>query len=357
MRIFTALAIIAIGLAFAQSFNSAVAKPLAAESVAVTARDWIVYPAIVQLPQPASLYALGDVHADQPKMLRVLRAAKLIDPTDANQPVKWTGEKAMLVLTGDFIDKGPSSLAVITTLRILQEQAEKAGGRVILCLGNHEAEFIASGGTGKKSAGFQKDLMDAKLLPADVAAGKDAQGIGQWLRNLPAGAKVGDWFFCHAGNTHGMSVADLESNLQKSLQSKDGFNAAILSDANSMLQARMHPRPWFEASQDPSLHDATVKKDEDAKAIPAMLLANLKALEANHLVIGHQPGEIHFKDGTTRTAGQIFAHFDGRFFMIDTGMSGGVNGGEFGGVLKIDATGASAIQLDATIKVLWNRPK
>ncbi len=71
--------------------------------------------------------------------------------------------------------------------------------------------------------------------PADVAAGRDSAGIGAWLRNLPAGAKVGDWFFCHAGNTAGKTLDDLRGELQKQI-TEDGFSAPILAEANSMLE-------------------------------------------------------------------------------------------------------------------------
>ena len=50
-------------------------------------------------------------------------------------------------------------------------------------------------------------------------------------------------------------------------------------------------------------------------------------LGVHHLVFGHQPGKIKFADGTDRPAGAMYQKFDGLIFLIDTGMSRGVNSG------------------------------
>jgi hypothetical protein len=288
--------------------------------------------------------------------------------------VKWNGGKADFVLTGDTIDKYTESLKVIAVLRSLQPQVEAAGGHMVVCLGNHEAEFLASGGDDKKGAEFEKELKTAGISPEDVAAGKDAGGIGAWLRNMPAGAKVGDWFMCHAGNTAGKTVADLEPQLESAL-TQQGWSTPLLIDPNSMLEARMHPRPWFDGTGDPSLKPAkepkapkekgskkaekAEKAEKAAKSstdgpVPALLEATLTGLGVKHLVIGHQPGKATFPDGATRAEGQMFEHYHGAFFMIDTGMSRGVSSGR-GAVLRVDVAhdAAEAIYADGKTMVLW----
>ncbi len=95
----------------------------------------------------------------------------------------------------------------------MQAEAAKAGGRVVVTLGNHEAEFLADP-LNKKAADFIKEMKTSGLKPEDVAAGKDALGIGEWLRSLPAAARVNDWFFAHAGNTHNRTLPKLREDLQ-----------------------------------------------------------------------------------------------------------------------------------------------
>ncbi|HET6246178.1 MAG TPA: metallophosphoesterase [Tepidisphaeraceae bacterium] len=356
------------------------AKSTAGESTPVSTRDWKLHPAIVELPETADVYALGDVHGDCDRMVQLLAGAKLIAAVPAtSQAVKWSGGKADLIVTGDMIDKYDQSLRVIAVLRVLQPQVDAAGGHLVICLGNHEAEFLASGGDDKKGAEFEKELQAAGISPGDVAAGRDSGGIGAWLRDLPAGAKVGDWFFCHAGNTGGKKLAGLETELQQALE-QIGFSTPLLIDPNSMLEARMHPRPWFDATSDPGLKDVKPpsvpetkkerkktekeeKKEEkkeksQSSAAPPKLVETVQALGVKHLVIGHQPGKATFSDGTVRKEGQMFEHYNGMFFMIDTGMSRGVSSGR-GAVLHIHAgkskQSATAIYADSQQAELWKQ--
>ena len=81
--------------------------------------------------------AIGDVHGDYESFAAVLRSAGLIDK-DGN----WTGGKTHLVQTGDIVDRGPDSRAVMDLLIKLQKQAAAAGGAVHCLLGNHEAMNI-----------------------------------------------------------------------------------------------------------------------------------------------------------------------------------------------------------------------
>jgi len=78
--------------------------------------------------------AVGDVHGDYEQFVAVLRSAGLID-TNAN----WIGGHAHLVQTGDVVDRGPDSRAVMDLLMRLEKQAVAAGGAVHVLIGNHEA--------------------------------------------------------------------------------------------------------------------------------------------------------------------------------------------------------------------------
>ena len=109
---------------------------------AAASRDWKAHPAVVELDTSADIFAIGDPHGDPQRLAGALAGAKLID--DAASPpdkVKWTGGKSILVVTGDLIDKWKDSLGVITLLRTLQSDAATHGGRVIITMGNHEAEI------------------------------------------------------------------------------------------------------------------------------------------------------------------------------------------------------------------------
>ncbi len=332
-------------------------------------RDWTQHPAIVSIAAPDQLYALGDVHGDYDRLAQLLVAAKIIDSVPASpSAVHWSAGRSVLVCTGDLIDKYNQSIRVIALMRALQQQAPASGGRVIVTLGNHEAEFLASHGQGKKGSEFAEELKSARISPTDIALGRDADGLGTWLRDLPAAAKVGDWFFCHAGNTNGLSLAGLDKDIQQQL-TEQGWGAPILADPNSMLEARMHPRPWWDwDGNPPSLKDADRSASgsnpskpqppasENDSAESHRLLQNIVALGARHLVFGHQPGAITFQDGTERAAGQMYCKYDGLVFLIDTGMSRGVQNGR-AAVLRIDPISqhpsATAVYIDGATQVLW----
>jgi hypothetical protein len=320
-----------IGLVVVAAFGIA-----RAQQAPAPARDWTTAPAIVEVAHADHVIAIGDTHGDYERAVELLAKTGVIAavPTSA-AGVHWAAGAALLVCTGDMIDKYNRSIDVITLFRTLQQEAPAAGGRVIVTLGNHEAEFLAGAGTNKKGAEFESELKAAGISPADVAAGRDAGGVGVWLRTLPAAARVGNWFFCHAGDTSGLTLAELSEKIQAGVTA-EGFATPMLVGPTSLLEARLHPHPWWEESNRPKAHGKK-EKGEAASAEAAELESGIAALGAKHLVMGHQPGKVKFADKTERPANTLFTKFKGAIFFIDCGMSRGVDGA-VGAVLEIHAS-------------------
>lgn len=82
---------------------------------------------------PEDVYAIGDLHGDLVALKTILFHMGFIDESG-----KWSGQKKQLVQMGDFVDKGPQSTETMLYLRELQLQAEAAGGKVTVLIGNHE---------------------------------------------------------------------------------------------------------------------------------------------------------------------------------------------------------------------------
>jgi len=316
-----------------------------AQEAAGPARSWAVAPAIVEVASAQRMIVIGDTHGDFERAVELLARTGVIAsvPTNATS-VTWAAGTATLVCTGDMIDKYTRSLEVIALFRALQPQAAAAGGRVIVTLGNHEAEFLAGGGKNKKGAEFESELEAAGISPEDVASGRDAGGIGAWLRALPAGARVGSWFLCHAGDTGGLTLAELSAKIQQGVDA-DGFATLVLVGPTSLLEARLHPHPWWEEPGRPKAHG---KKKTHEKVSAARISAEAQTLEnevaalgAEHLVMGHQPGRVKFADKTVRPADTMFAKFDGLIFLVDCGMSRGVDGA-VGAILDVDTSQGTA---------------
>lgn len=307
------------------------------EPAAKFQRDWVSAPAIVQIQTSEDVYVVGDPHADYGRLTALLQGAKIISAVPAKpEDVQWAAGQAVVVFTGDLIDKGTNSLGVIALVRALQNAAQAAGGRVVVLMGNHEAEFLAGPGA-KKVAEFAGELNAGPVPAAEVAA---CHGdLGQFLCTLPFAARVNDWFFSHGGNSAGRSLATLASDLQSGVD-QDGFGTQQLVGDDSLLEARLGKTPWFGA---------------DAQTT---LAADAQALGVAHLVQGHQPGNVEFADGVKRGAGEMFQRY-GLLFLEDTGMSAGV-GDSQGAVLHIAGHGqqrAEAICFDGTATKIWDTKK
>ena len=54
------------------------------------------------------------------------------------------GGRAQLIQTGDIVDRGPNSTALIDLFARLRDEAEAAGGSVTCLLGNHELMVAGS---------------------------------------------------------------------------------------------------------------------------------------------------------------------------------------------------------------------
>jgi hypothetical protein len=300
------------------------------------ARDWNAHPAIEELASAPSLLVLSDVHGDYLALLKLLTGAGVID-----RQQRWTAGAAVLVVVGDLIDKGPDAVDVVRFFISLQASAAAAGGHVAVTMGNHEAEFLADPENSKAtgSGGFDPELLDAGLSPPSVAAG--IGDVGMFVRDLPFAARVGDWFFAHAGNTGGRTLAQLSSDLQGGVDD-GGFGAPVLSASDSLLEMKFSQAVFWET----------------AGGTPEATLAQwTTALGVHHIVMGHQPGSVTFADGVQRKADKIFQRY-GEIFLVDTGMSVGVDG--TGGALlyiaePTDAGSAEVITPDGVHKPLLPR--
>lgn len=304
---------------------------------AVAQRDWARNPAIPETDTTEDIFAIGDAHSDYVRLARAMRAAGLINEQD-----HWTAGKAVLVTTGDMIDKGPRALDVLHLLMKVRDEAGRAGGKVFILSGNHEAEFLADP-EAPKGKEFADQLRAAGISPAET--GKCKGEVGVFLCSLAFGARVNDWFFSHAGNTGGRTMSQLKSDLQTGLDA-DGYDSGQLLGKNSLLEAKLDKdgpggKPWT--------REGMPQRSEES-----LLVAYSRALGVAHIVEGHKPSKVEFADGTERRAGEMFQRF-GLLFLIDTGMSEGVDDSN-GAVLGITGSGttATAICPDGTKTVIWD---
>jgi len=279
--------------------------------------------------------AVGDVHGAYDRFTGILRAAGLIDQRD-----RWIGGRAILIQTGDIVDRGADSRRVIDLLRRLERDAQRAGGRVYPLLGNHEFMRAAHDWryvSAKEYKAFedsdseqlQKNALERMLVTArrrataegrdfdadeyreqffkDIPPGylemrrafdKDGQ-YGEWVRKRLAAVKVNGVLFVHAGISEKTAALGCE-----------GINEKIRADLDALPVASEKVPSMFGSSEDGPLWYRGLALEPEATFAPT-LDRILTHVRARAIVIGHTPGP---------SIGRITTRFGGRVILVDTGM-------------------------------------
>jgi hypothetical protein len=259
-------------------------------------RDWSAHPAIVQIDDADDIYAVSDAHGHYEMLAQLLEANHLMTAGAGGDPTKarWAGGRAVLVLAGDLIDKGDKSVEVIDLMRALEASGR---GRVVVTMGNHEAEFLQdpkndkATRTGEDSDGIDNELDADKIDPESLVKGTDIAGRGKWISSLPFGVRVKKWFFAHGGNTQQLSIKDLSKKLEDGVDG-NGYGDKHITGSDSILEAEN----WYSSPD----KDDCGKKEADA-------------LGVNHIVFGHDPKGLGVR-------GAIAASKNGILVKIDTAM-------------------------------------
>lgn len=169
------------------------------------------------------LFLMGDIHGYLDYLVRHLGRAGL-----ATSRGEWTGGGAQLWFMGDFTDRGPDGPGVVDFVMRLQADAARQGGRVGALLGNHDAAILSAklfsnAPTNGPRGTFYEDWVAYGGTVSDLR-GLTSQHI-DWLKNLPAGAVVGDRLLLHADATfylaYGETLEQVNAAVAELLHSSD----------------------------------------------------------------------------------------------------------------------------------------
>jgi hypothetical protein len=326
-------------------------RPLRARLVALAAAAVLLRagtPATVAAPITGALpcdlatteriVAIGDVHGAYDRFIALLRAAGLID---ARQ--RWTGGRAVLVQTGDVVDRGPDSRRALDLLRRLEGEASRAGGRVVPLLGNHEVmgmlgdlSYVSAGeyaafrsadseelreryyrvvadnaaararaaGQPFDEAAFRARFLDATPLGSvelQLAFGPNGE-YGRWFRQRHAAVKINDMIFVHGGispDAAALGCAGISETVRAELKAIPVRDPAQL--ATFLITSDDGPLWYRGLALEPEI------------VFSAEVDRILERLKARTIVVGH----------TVAAGARITARFGGRVVQIDTGMLGG----------------------------------
>jgi hypothetical protein len=236
----------------------------------------------------ARVVAIGDVHGDARSLALILERAGLIDVQR-----RWAGGRAVLVQTGDSLDRGPDVLAVLDLLMSLERQAKEAGGEAVILMGNHEAmnaigdlryvapaafaSFADAKSEKRRESAWRAyarlaeerrrtfaQISDAFPVPPiyqpppreawmqahppgfiEYRAAFAADGrYGRWIRRRPVVALVGTTVFVHGGlhpDVLPKKLDDLNDRARSELARFDRMRAVMLRDSLAL--------PWFSYSE------------------------------------------------------------------------------------------------------------
>ncbi|MFD0738767.1 metallophosphoesterase [Lysobacter koreensis] len=225
--------------------------------------------------QPASLLLLSDLDGDFDAWTGLLRAQGVIDDR-----LHWRFGAGHVAIAGDFMDEGPNILPLLWLLYRLQGEAEQAGGRVHLVLGNHELLLLA---------GRFRDAPQRLFASRDAFFDGDSRRmfavdtvLGQWLRAQPVALKLGDTLLVHGG----VSEVFLDAGLD--LATANQLARAELDVDRSRVSAAAAPvlgrqgLPWYRGMAVP--HDRG-RSLEDAPC--AHLDEVLRRYRVRRVAIGH----------------------------------------------------------------------
>jgi hypothetical protein len=316
----------------------------------------ILFPSSVSIvfSQSARVVAIGDIHGDFDAFVGILEKARLIDPQK-----RWTGGNAILVQTGDFVDRGPKPRAVMDLLMALQKDAPRQRGRVVVLMGNHEAMNIYGDLRYVSNPDYASFIDDGPAAAKETTDSARPRGFaercaafardgryGKWVRSLPAIARVNDSVFLHGGISPELSAASIEkindavaaeikafdaykdfmidkklaqpcSTLEELMTSaRTAFDKAKGKDAETLKSLMSYPG-WISVHEDGPLWFRGYAQWTDMEGGPR-IEALAKTFGVARFVVGHTP----------QTGGQIVSRFEDKVYLIDTGMlSGYVPGG------------------------------
>jgi serine/threonine protein phosphatase 1 len=160
---------------------------------------------------PRRVYAVGDIHGRFDLLSQLIA---LIDADVAARPVS----APMIVILGDFIDRGPGVLPLIKLMMALQNERS-----VVVLQGNHEAAMLAAlngdyaalegwlshGGWSTLAAFGIDEARYGDAQPRELIA--QAQRVipievRDWLARLPISFETNSHFFVHAGVRPGIPL-------------------------------------------------------------------------------------------------------------------------------------------------------
>ncbi|UCE41690.1 MAG: metallophosphoesterase [Candidatus Aminicenantes bacterium] len=300
------------------------------------------------------IIAVGDIHGDYEHFVEILQKCGLVD-----EKLKWSAGKTHLVQTGDIMDRGDHARRVFDLLMRLQKEAEEAGGKVHVLLGNHEemnitgivfrqptyvtpkqfASFLPDDFREKKENEFREQLTNLSEIESNsdptilesyfetkwenlmknkklhiLYVNNFNKVYGKWLLDQNVVIKINDIIFSHGG----ISEKYAQWPLQK-------LNDVMRSELNTHRIANKRgiiprmKRQILYMPDSPLWNRELALKEE--KTYSHVVDSILEKLDAKVMVIAHTPVGSPVIPENQKDERDLRTRFDEKIWMIDTGIS------------------------------------
>ncbi len=205
---------------------------------------------LAHVPRGMRVYAVGDVHG------RADLLAQLFSEVDADLKAH-PAPRAIHVLLGDYIDRGPESQQVLDLLLARSQRHE-----TIFLRGNHEVlveEFLWNPETFAtwRDVGGIETLLSYGIRPPSNPDAAERMTLArrlaevlppahrQFLQSLKRSFSCGDFFFVHAGVRPGVPLSqqadkDLFWIRDEFLNSEEKFGKIIVHGHNPVMDVEFH---------------------------------------------------------------------------------------------------------------------
>lgn len=350
--------------------------------------------------------AIADIHGAHDAMVEAMQQADVVD-----EELSWVAGTAHLVIVGDILDRGPDSRRTMDLLIQLEVEAEAAGGKVHVLIGNHEAMNLVGDlryvSTNEYAAFADEETAEERerwfqeYARARAAAGQSAEALatvfrqkfpagffahrrafasegkyGAWLLSKPAIVVINGTAFVHGGLSPMVEEIGLE-----------GVNGRLIGEMGEYLRHvealfmegvllptdNFHDHPGILTRHMPALDTSAevLRSIEIVKQLNGSRLHDLEGplwyrgnvvcselIESDKLAgVLEAIGADRVVIGHTPTPGrQVLERLDGRIIQIDTGMLNNYYGGS-ANALVIDADGVSAVNQDGSTAAALPRPR
>ena len=144
-----------------------------------------------RMEKPEKTLVVSDLHGRLDAFVAILKNNGVVD---AN--LNWTYGKNQLIFLGDILDRGRDDNGITWLVYKLEQEADKAGGRVDFLLGNHEDLVLKDDLRYVNEAHLIFSTMAG--IPYAELYGPDTE-LGRWIRDSYLVLVVGDNLFVHAG--------------------------------------------------------------------------------------------------------------------------------------------------------------